>query len=705
MPEINILDKDTFSRIAAGEVVEKPASVVKELMENSLDAGATEITVETENGGLDLIKITDNGKGIRSDDLRRAFMPHATSKIKNTDDIFNITTLGFRGEALASVSSVSKVLLKSINRDENEGMEIYIEGGEEKYLKYSPVDRGTQIEVRNLFYNVPARMKFLKTPQREGTVIGDTILRQALANPGTAITYISNGKEMLKTFGSGNAEDVIRRVYNRKTQENVRFFQNEYDGYTIYGYIGNEELSRGSRNQQSIFINGRHITSRSLTAAVEQAFRSFITVSKFPFFILYLDIDPKSVDVNVHPQKAEVKFSDDRLMFKSVFDTVHKSLRDIYRNNLAFEDSFLKGEENEVSQSYFSEEGIKDSLTGKIAEDVRQGIFKKGNGDENNFSYLTDRSKGIPYHSSHKSEDRGIAGNISYPETSFTLQDQNMEEQDPHLSEKDPETTGYLHAGKTEAQIPIDLSSPSKDRVTDSTDYSGKVPQRENCEPPGNIRYGSGERYEGGFPDNETETSPLRKEAKFPGPRIIGQFMKTYILAESQSVLYLIDQHAAHEKVNFERYMKEIAGDSIIVQPLLAPDVLELSLDDYTVFKENEEIIKNAGFTLEDFGGRTVKVTEVPYFLGKVQSGEYIGEILDNLRNLGKGTDREVKYIKIATAACKASVRANDFLGMNEMTFLIEELRHLDEPFTCPHGRPTMIRITLGELEKMFRRI
>lgn len=633
MSKINVLSPETASKIAAGEVVEKPSSVVKEMVENSIDAHSNNIIVEIINGGLDLIKVTDDGTGIRNDDLSKAFMPHATSKIREINDIFNITSLGFRGEALASVAAVSKTLLKSKSADDKDGMEIYIEGGEEKYLTYSPISKGTMVEVRELFWNVPARLKFLKNPQKEGNSVNDIMLRLALSYPSVSITYFNNEKQVFKTYGTGNLIDVIRAVYNRKTAENVMYFENQYEDFRIYGYIGNEELSRGTRAQETLIINGRYVNSRPLAIAVENAFKSFITVSKFPFFVLNIDLNPNSIDVNVHPQKAEVKFEDERLMFTSVFETVHRALREFYKDKLDF------GQDTESPyKSEFNPE-IKTEPQSFFKSENTDFGFKFGENDNRNLI----KESGIS-----KQYKGKISDTNTYP-----------------FNKNDKEKDDTIH----EVSLPVDLKSPTS--------------------------------------HVEDEAYPIEIEVtdeKFPLPKVIGQYNKTYILAEHNTSLYLFDQHACHEKINFEKYMEEIESRHIVVQPLLAPYVLDLTIEDHQIFNENKEVFTGAGFTIEDFGERSISIREVPYFLGKTDLKSYFTDILDNLKNLGKGTTKEVKYLRIATAACKASIKANENLSMEEMTNLLNILRFLKEPFTCPHGRPTMIRFSLADLEKQFRR-
>lgn len=628
MKRINLLDENTSNKIAAGEVVERPFSVVKELVENSIDANSKKIIIEIEDGGSSLIKIIDDGEGIHPDDIKKAFLPHATSKIKSSNDIFSINTLGFRGEALPSIASVGKVNIKSRIEGEDFGRELVIEGGEILSFNECGVNKGTTIEVRDLFYNVPARKKFLKSTSREASAISDIINRIALANPNISFELFNNGKRVLYTYGNGNLLDVTRAVYGKNIGENLIYFEHVEDTITVYGYIGKEDIARGSRNNQSIFVNGRYIKNRTLVVAVENAFKSFSTVNKFPFFILFIEIYPEEVDVNIHPTKAEVKFKEERLIFKKVFDAVHES----YKKEVFSE--FEIPEENEVK-------------------------FNK------------DEFKEITLDLTPKEEEK-----VSFQ--SF-------------------ETRGKVE--KEEVNIPVDLT-PKKTEVTynlESVEEKKEVIKEDNKE----------EAKVETIKEEEVEPRVFKEErvAKFPPLRIIGQFNKTYILGEYDETLYMIDQHAAHEKILFEKYFKSIDEGSLVVQPLLIPVIIDLSLDDYAYYEENKEVFKNAGFRLEEFGGNTLVLKEIPYFLGKLDAKGLLLNILDNIRLLGSGKTTEVKYNKIASLACKAAVKGNDTLSEMEMIKLIEDLRYIDDPFHCPHGRPTIIKFTNYDLEKKFRRI
>lgn len=630
MSRINLLDEVTSNKIAAGEVVERPSSVVKELVENSIDAGAKNVIIEILDGGESLIRIIDDGNGIHPDDVEKAFLPHATSKIKDVDDIYKINTLGFRGEALPSIASVSKVLLKTKFFQCDLGTEICLEAGEIKHIREGAINKGTLIEVRDIFFNIPARKKFLKSTSRESALINDIVSRIALSNPGISFKLYNNNKKVLQTYGNGNLLDTIRCIYGKQISENIIYFEEHSDIVSVYGYIGREEISRGSRNNQSIFVNNRYIKNKLITVAVENAFKSFSTVNKHPFFVIFLDIYPEFVDVNIHPTKAEIKFNDERIIFKIVFDTVHSVLK------------------KDVADSFF--------------------IPEEKNG--------------------YEEEDKVERVSFPLPDVSTQL---NKVENNDYFKEPEDKNTFKPITEKEVVSIPADLKTEIFERYN-CNKQEDEIKANNIAEPSKEISY-----YE-----NSLNTE---KQAKFPSLRVIGQFNNTYVIGEYDGVLYLIDQHAAHEKILFERYLNSINSKDIVVQTLLIPVTLELSLDDYSYFEENREIFNSAGFVVEDFGVNSIRLVEVPYFLDKLNPKDLFLAILDNLKSLGSGKTTEVKYNKIATMACKAAVKANDVLSLNEMESLVEELRYIEDPFHCPHGRPTIIKFTSYDLDKKFRRI
>ena len=641
MNRINILDEHTSNKIAAGEVVERPSSVVKELVENSIDANSKNITIEIEDGGTSLIRVIDDGIGIHNLDIEKAFLPHATSKIKTVEDIYSINTLGFRGEALPSIASVSKLTFKSKPYGCDFGKEIILEGGEKISLSDIGMNNGSLIEVKDLFFNVPARRKFLKSNSREGSLISDIVLRIALSNPNVSFKLFNNGKKILHTYGDGNLNNVIRNIYGKSISENVLNFNFESETLKIYGYIGKEIIAKGSRNNESIFVNNRYIKNKTIVAAVENAFKSFSTVNKFPFFVIFIDLLPDSIDVNIHPTKAEIKFKDERFIYKKVFDIIHETLKEDIFNSFSIEN---KPVNKEIIEEI------------KLDLDIENTINKESAISNNKFEHsINDIYKNITIQDVTVEEDL-------YNKLKETNRNNNSESLNNETVHENNNINYFIKDNKS--------TSSSNSVINDDNLQGSKI-----------------------------------NSAKFPDLRVIGQFIKNYILAEYLDTLYIIDQHAAHEKIIYEKYIKDIESNDIIVQQLLIPCIIDLSLDDYECYKENISIFTNAGFVIDEFGGNTIAIKEVPYFLGKLDTKNFLLSIIDNLKNLGGGKTTEVKLNKIATIACKAAVKANDYLTQIEMEKLISDLRYIDNPFNCPHGRPIIIKFTEYELNKRFRRI
>ncbi|MCY6372543.1 DNA mismatch repair endonuclease MutL [Clostridium ganghwense] len=630
MKRINLLNIETSNKIAAGEVVERPSSVVKELIENSIDAESKNITIEIHEGGKKQIKVIDDGHGIHSDDIEKAFLPHGTSKIFSIEDIYKISTFGFRGEALPSIASVSSVILKSRCKDREFGKEISITGNDINYIKEVGCNVGTYIEVNDIFFNVPARQKFLKSTQRESALISNIINRLALANHEISFKYYNNDKKSLITFASKDVKNVIRTIYGKTVFENIIPFEQHSDIASVYGYIGNAEISRGSRNNQSIFVNKRHIKSGLITTAVENAFKSFLTVNKYPFFVLFLDIYPEFIDVNVHPTKSEIKFQDERVIYKLVFNTVHEAIAKSVRNNF---DIPLN------------------DLEKKIINEEEKDVIGK-----NNITpiQLPIDLKTVPSQSAIIVEKENI-DNISYNSTDNKLISNNEI--------------------KNEHSIEYDINKNKDVELKEESAITTPIKVSNNINP------------------------------KFPSLKIIGQFNNTYILAEGTGEFYMIDQHAAHEKVLYEKFRKQIESNEVVSQILIIPIVIELSHEDFLYYIENKGLFEQTGFIIDIFGDNTINIKEAPMLLGKIDVKNFFLEMLDNLKNMGSGKIGEVKSKAIASLACKAAIKANHHLSDAEMITLIETLRYLEEPFNCPHGRPTIIKMTLKDIEKKFKRI
>jgi len=699
LKRINILSEDTANKIAAGEVVERPSSVVKELVENAIDANCTNIVIEIEEGGTSLIRIIDDGDGIYKDDIVKAFLPHATSKINQSEDIYNIHTLGFRGEALPSIASVAKVNLKSKQENEEFGYEISIEGGKSSSVTECGVNKGTIIEVHDLFFNVPARKKFLKSVSKEGSLINDIITRLALANPKISFKLYSNHKKILHTFGNGDLKDVIRTIYGKSITDNILYYEDTSDLITVYGYVGKEEIARGSRNNQSIFVNKRYIKNKSLGIAVEQAFKSFSTVSKFPFFILFIEVYPEYVDVNIHPTKAEVKFNDERMIFKKIFGSVHTALK-----NEVFETFAIKEEAENIKTATVPSF---EEITFKIKE------------EEEKVKYVNSQAKAMMEQGKDLKVDNYSIN--EYNATSTYISNLNYDTNSPDKSSNDDEINNNV------IDIPVDLKLTERDtsinienknsiglinnlNSENITENMNETTLSNKCSDVSKTSFDESiTRPVNNLQDTDMqslkENNNLKPTAKFPPITIIGQYNKTYILGEHDGTMYMIDQHAAHEKILFEKYLKEIEEGTIIIQPLMVPSIIDLSIDDYSYFEENKDIFGNAGFLLEEFGGNSLSLKEVPYFLGKLNPKKLFLDILDNLKNLGNGKTTEVKHNTIASKACKAAIKGNDRLEINEMVKLVEDLRYIDDPFHCPHGRPVIIKFTSTDIDKKFRRI
>lgn len=588
MSIINLLDEKTINKIATGEVIEKPASIVKELVENSIDAGSTQIEIDVKGGGIEYIKIADNGCGINPSDMQLAFLRHATSKLRCEADLNNINTLGFRGEALASIASISKVEMMSKQKNNATGYSIAIEGGKILKKEQCGCPNGTIITVTDVFYNTPARLKFLKSIQRETIYITNIIQNLALSNTDVSFKYRNNGKLIIATKGDKDLKSVILEIYGKNTVSNIYHIECSTDIAKIEGYIGNSNIAKGTRNNQSCFINGRYVKNKTISAAVETAYKSMITVSKFPFFVLNLYCNPEFVDVNVHPAKAEIKFQDEQAVFKCVYNCIRNAL---------VKDIKIANEENPVNKF----------------ENVEK---------------------------------------VEYVQQEFKI--------------KDPKI--YEHADKK----PINENELSS--------------------------YDKAENKKDDFNED------VKKVPKFGPLSIVGQVHFTYIIAEDESCMYIIDQHAAHERIYFEKYLAAYNVSKLHSQKLLTPLIIEMTASEKYAVTENINIFEKLGYEIEDFGGNSISLRSVPVIYGNPDIKQLFNEILNNIMN---ETKEKISIVErnIYTMACKSAVKAGDKLNYTEMKCLIDDLRICDNPYNCPHGRPTIIKITEEELEKKFKRI
>jgi DNA mismatch repair protein MutL len=638
--KIRLLDNNTINKIAAGEVVERPSSVVKELVENSIDAGASSVTVEIREGGTSLIKISDNGNGIEKDEVKSAFLRHATSKIEKIDDLENVISLGFRGEALASIVAVSQTEMITKTHDEETGTKIEIAGGNVLSFEEYAANNGTVISVKNLFYNVPARRKFLKKPSTESGYVSDIINKIALGHPEISLKYINNGNVMLHTSGNNDLKTAVYHVYGKEILSQMMALDLTQSGMRIYGLTGKPQLSRGTRTYENLFINGRFIKNDTVSQAVEDAYKTRLMIGKFPVFVLNLQLPPDCLDVNVHPAKLEVRFKDN----DSVYDFVYTSVLDVFKDKVLIP------------------EGSWDS---KNSDDVAK--LQKENGV---FSNNTENTKISENKKTHKTEKSDFLLNEKLSEDSKSNKKYNM----PFTEDKDIDDLKKLY----QSSMLSDEPQKSVRRI------------REGNQSP--------------CLDDKDSDSPQVKKF-FNNYKIIGQLFNTYWLVEQGTSLFLIDQHAAHERVLFEKFYNSFKNDNVVSQRFIEPVMLNLSEHERNLIDENFELLEKSGFEIERLTPSSYALKGVPFVFNNPESVSYFNSIIDMLDIKQVDDILQTKILNIATMACKAAVKANDRLSFEEATSLINELLNLENPFSCPHGRPTIIELTKYELEKKFKRI
>ena len=722
MAIINLLDKDTINKIAAGEVIEGPAAVVKELVENAIDADANSVTVEIKDGGTSLIRVTDNGKGIGSDDIKAAFLPHATSKIKTADDLTLVSSLGFRGEALASIAAVSEVEVLTKTADEISGIRYVINGGKEEANEPVGTPEGTTFVVRNIFYNTPARKKFLKTAATEGRYVGEVMEHMAVSHPEIAFKFILNGQVKLQTMGNGSLKDVLFYIYGKETTANIIPVNNPdaegelVNGLSVRGYIGKPSLTRGNKEYENYFINGRFIKNKVITRAIEDAYKSFLMQHRFPFTCLLISVDSSLVDVNVHPAKLEVRFSDTESLYRLIFHEVDNALRkkDLLpdmgikqvpdKQPLVRE--FKSASKSEKSEGYM----IPDIPMPEPFEKSRQGEWKKelkpvfkqesfvaekAKRDEASpliksevYAPLADTPDSVvdSYELNKSLENKNEIsfdnvnkGEISNTENlSSTFVENNAKIlKNVQIESVEEAGTAYkkiLYFGEEETTIKSDSTTVEQDsNVVD--DLSPKD-------------------FKGGI---------LAKKA-LPDIKIIGQIFGTYWIMEYDGSVYMIDQHAAHEKVMYEKFVKEILANKVTSQNLLPPVVVTLSGSQRQIAEEISDHLHKLGFEIEPFGGNEYVIKAVPTELFGISEKEMFFDIIDQYSLEGKKATPDTVLSKLATMACKAAIKGNMNISLLEAKALIEELMSLDNPYNCPHGRPTMIFMSKSDVEKKFKR-
>ena len=663
MPQIQVLDQITIDKIAAGEVIERPASIVKELVENSIDAKAASVTVEIQDGGISLIRVTDNGSGIEREDIRNAFLRHSTSKIRKVEDLAHIASLGFRGEALSSISAVTRTELITKTKEDTFGTRYVIEGGVEQSLEDAGAPDGTTFLVRQLFYNVPARRKFLKTPMTEAGHVQDLLMRLALSHPEVAFTFINNGQTKMRTSGNGKLKDVIYSIYGREAAANLIELDYSMDGLVMKGYLGKPVITRGNRNFENYFVNGRYVKNAMLSKAIEDAYKDFLMQHKFPFVVIHFQVDGEKIDVNVHPPKMEMRFQRQQDVYNIVYEGVHRTLLEPELIPQV-EAPAPKVISQPKSESPFL---LKPKTAPRPME--KKPEEKEEPHDEAYFMKKM-KERVLSYH------QRNSSAEVAKKEQIFRPQAQAERIKD-----------ALARAKEVEKQ-PQKQAEEQPELIRETPVYETKPVTEEKAEQL-----------------NLFEEHLLKREKKAEY-KLIGQVFETYWLVEFENSLYIIDQHAAHERVLYERTLKEMKNREFTAQYLSPPIILSLSMQEAQVLNENMDRFTRIGFEIEPFGGEEYAVRAIPDNLFGIAKKELLLEMLDDLAD-GISTSMTPELIdeKVASMSCKAAVKGNNRLSAQEADALIGELLLLENPYHCPHGRPTIIAMTQRELEKKFKRI
>lgn len=700
--EIQVLDETTIDKIAAGEVVERPASVVKELTENALDALATAITVEIRDGGTTFIRITDNGAGIPAGQVRTAFLRHATSKIRKVEDLDDIASLGFRGEALSSIASVSRMECITKTPDALTGIRYTIEGGKEKECEEIGAPQGTTFIVRDLFYNVPARAKFLKSPQAEGSQCASWIEELALSHPEVSFKFIMNGQNRLYTSGNGDLKEIVYQIYGRDLTKELIPVDTASEIMHIHGFVANPNASRGNRNFENYFINNRFVKNNVITKAIEDGYHGFLMQHRYPFTLLYLDIDSHKVDVNVHPRKLEVRLSDQERLYHELCLAIQNALMNRERIPEVSTDKEVRPRGDKGVRLPFLKGGAPEPFerTRKTSTTVGQIGAEKSSGTPER---MDAGRKAMPGGQDDRLRDSvPVYGGVSSTERADTL----------HTDVSTAETTSNkpdADAAKTfttsVSDINDELETVTSNSAVEHIDSSASSDKQMESQPD------RLSEVEGSGQDKTVRTEQMNmfREDKVLSEqarrqfRLIGQLFDTYWLIEYKDSLYIIDQHAAHEKVNYERMMRGYREKKISSQMLYPPVILNLSAHETELISRHMESFTDLGFELEPFGVNAYRLNAVPANL-YVKPEDLFTEILGQLDSMGEG-DPAVITEKIASMACKASVKGNMKISEKEAEALIDELLTLENPYNCPHGRPTIISISRYEMDKKFRRI
>ena len=773
MGNIVLLDDLTINKIAAGEVIERPASVIKEMVENSIDAGANNITVEIKNGGISFIKVTDNGKGIAQDDLEIAFERHATSKIRTADDLDVVTSMGFRGEALASIAAIANVELVSKTEEQQVGYKVVVEAGDILSKEEIGCQKGTSITVRNLFFNTPVRYKFLKKDYTESGYIEDVITRIALVNPNIAIKLINTGKTVIQTNGNGDIKSVIYSIYGKDVATGVMPVEYAYDDIQVSGVIGKPEIARSNRSNQLFFVNKRYIKDKTLSAATEQAYKGLIPIGKFGFVVLNITMNPAKVDVNVHPAKLEVRFEDESKIFQSIYHAIKDTLlkgelvastekQEINQNKEEISKGlydFRKNETEKIEQYTNEESKIK---TNNIVQDIYNKVQQNaqtqavkvphvnlGEGGPVNTADVLEQLKKLQENIQKEVEtDPSIKLNSNYIQMREQQGNQTKEEtsiENDEVRVENNTDTENTNIPEQKIETPTEIKENTETEIEENAQIdntkSNEIKPEDKLEEIQQEEAKPAESFDemyaklfGTKPisQEQTETKsnlqeeviPIKQEIpsidmkkenvsifeqneeyQKPTYKFIGIVFNTYIILEIDKEMYILDQHAAHERIMYEKvknnYYSDSSKDS---QMLLLPDIITLTHKEMEIAKDNMEMFEKAGFSLEEFGENTIKLTGVPTVCIDLDNKELFLETLDEINTVARTAKQEKEERFIATVACKAAVKANMVLTREEVESLMDKLLALPNPFTCPHGRPTAIKMSKYDIERKFAR-
>lgn len=703
MGRIIVLDENTSNKIAAGEVVEKPASVVKELVENSIDAGATSISVDIKNGGISYIKITDNGSGMDEDDVEIAFERHATSKIKRAEDLDSIITMGFRGEALASIAAVSSVELQTKTASSTYGMYVHISGGVLKEVRQTGCPVGTTFIIKDLFYNTPARYKFLKKDSTESGYISDTISRIALGNPEIAFKLTSAKVPLIHTPGNNDLKSAIYSIYGKEIVKELMQVEYRDEKLVITGYVGKPEAARSNRNYQSLYINKRYVKSKLVSYAVEQAYSSILMKNKFPFYVLNIEINPHLVDANVHPAKMDVRFAEESYLSRAVYMAVAKALSSgALFNPVAVSNKdreLFKFKNNEPQNEYVQEQ------LGYQAISSQENSNKQTTNPISNSQYNVKESDQIRIYTkaleplartdlhsnSNAITNEAVQNNNSNDQlnTNFNSVNSTRDNFDPKKSPSNYSISNTIDTYEPK-QVPYSVSE-----VKNIEDLTTSVSTTSSVSETG-VLFGNNTISE----KQREKTTPELVDMKF-----IGQAFSTYIILQNGEELVLVDQHAAHERILYEKLKIKFEALENNTQLLLEPVVLQLQAFELNAIKSKEELFNKIGFVFEDFGNNSIIIRGIPYLLEGYSPKDTFLELVDKLQEAVRPVNTPLADDIIHTIACKAAIKANKKLDDREVHQLLKELASTGSRYTCPHGRPTVIRLTKYEIEKMFKRI